>query len=67
MKKMDSEDEKLYNLLKEAVKECYEKDIDLISRSMEQDCVDRIFFYMQKMIYKDSKYKKYRNYNLDCE
>lgn len=64
---MNNEDENLFNLLKEAVKKCYEKDIDLINRSMEQACVARIFFYMQEMIYNDPKYKKYVDYNLDCE
>ena len=64
---MNSEDEKLFNLLKEAVDECYKNDWELVSRSMEQACVARIFFYMQEMIYNDLKYKEYRDYNLDCE
>ena len=64
---MNSEDEKLFNLLKKSVDKCYKNDKELIDRSMEQACVARIFFYMQEMIYNDSKYKEYRNYNLDCE
>ena len=64
---MNSEDEKLFNLLKKSVDKCYKNDKELIKRSMEQACVARIFFYMQEMIYNDSKYKEYRNYNLDCE
>ena len=63
---MNSEDEKVFNLLKKAVEKCYKNDWVLIERSMEQACVARIFFYMQEMIY-NLEFNEYINYNLDCE
>ena len=64
---MNSEYEKVFNLLKKAVEKCYKNDRVLIERSMEQACVARIFFYMQEMINNNQKFNEYRNYNLDCE
>lgn len=61
-------DQILINLLKEAVEKCYQNDKNLIDRGgMEQACVARIFYYMQDLIYHDSRYVFFKNYNLDCE
>lgn len=54
-------------MLKEAVKECYEKDYLLIEQSMEQASVARIFYYMQNLINTDESFACLRKNNLDCE
>lgn len=66
--KKHTNDQILINLLKEAVEKCYRSDKNLIDRGgMEQACVARIFYYMQDLIYHDSRYVFFKNYNLDCE
>ncbi len=60
-------DELLIALLKEAVKECYEKDYLLIEQSMEQASVARIFYYMQTLINSDEEFTCLRKNYLDCE
>lgn len=57
----------LITLLKEAVEKCYENDISLIERSMEQACVARIFFYMQCLICDDERFTFFKKLSLDCE
>ena len=59
--------ELLITLVKEAVKKCYTDDKTLIERNMEQASVARIFYYMQRKIDTNIKFKQLREYNLDCE
>ena len=59
--------ELLITLVKEAVKKCYIDDKTLIERNMEQASVARIFYYMQRKIDTNIKFKQLREYNLDCE
>lgn len=66
MKPMSRKD-LLITLLEEAVNKCYENDKTLIDRSMEQASVARIFYYMQRTIDTDDKFKQFREYSLDCE
>lgn len=58
-------EEKLFNLLQEAVNYCYENDMELINMGMEQASVARIFYYMQTLI--NTTYTEFTDYNLDCE
>ena len=60
-------DELLIELLKEALEECYKKDILLIEHHMEQASVARIFYYCQNLINNDERFVCLRKYNLDCE
>lgn len=62
-----SKTELLITLVKEAVDKCYANDKTLIDRSMEQASVARIFYYMQRKIDTNIKFKQFREYNLDCE
>lgn len=59
--------ELLITLVKEAVDKCYTNDRTLIERNMEQASVARIFYYMQRKIDTNNKFKQLREYNLDCE
>ena len=57
----------LITLLKDAVAKCYQNDMTLIDRSMEQACVARIYYYMQNLINTKEIYTQLKDYNLDCE
>lgn len=57
----------LITLLNEAVDKCYQNDLELIERSMEQASVTRICIYMQTLINNDNRFTDLRSYNLDCE
>ncbi len=59
--------ELLLTLLHESVEECYRNDFTLIEHSMEQACVARIFYYMQKALKQDRRFDSFSRYNLDCE
>ncbi|MBQ3318970.1 MAG: hypothetical protein IJG75_00425, partial [Spirochaetia bacterium] len=49
------------------VQECYEKDMSLVKRGMEQASVARIIYYMQTLINTDDRYERLREYIVDCE
>ena len=53
-----------FKVLKAAVGLCYCNDKSLIDRGMEQACVARIFYYMQKIAEDESLLSEY---NIDCE
>lgn len=57
----------LLDLLKTAVSKCYADDKTLIDRGMEQASVARIFYYMQKLIAEEDRFKVFNNYSLDSE
>ena len=59
--------ELLLTLLHESVEECYRNDFTLIERSMEQSCVARIFYYMQKTLEEDKHFVSLSSCNLDSE
>lgn len=59
--------ELLLTLLHESVEECYANDRSLIERRMEQSCVARIYYYMQKAIDFDDRFIDLRDFNLDSE
>ncbi len=54
-------------LLQSAIQRCYENDNCLIKRNMERASVSRIFLYIHKLINEDSRFKEFKEYNLDCE
>jgi len=58
---MSTDDKKklLLNLLKKAVKTCYENDGCLIERSMERASMARIYYYLQKALEKDERFNSY--------
>lgn len=64
---MSISDVLLKDLLRKAVEKCYEKDMTLIERGMEQASVARIFYYMQNFIDYDEMYARLKAYDLDCE
>lgn len=53
-----------FDVLKTAVGLCYRNDKSLIDRGMEQACVARIFYYMQKIVEDEFLLPEY---NIDCE
>lgn len=56
---------KLKYMLTEAIDTAYRNDHDLFTRGgLEQSCVFRIGYYLQKLIDNDNEL---HNYNLDCE
>ena len=64
---MSISDRLLKELLQKAVQECYEKDMSLVERGMEQASVARIIYYMQTLINADDRYECLREYIVDCE
>ena len=59
--------ELLLTLLQKSVEKCYMNDLPLIERSMEQSCVARIFYYMQKTLEEDKHFVSLSSCNLDSE
>lgn len=57
----------LLSVLQESVDKCYQNDIVLINRSMEQASVARIYYYMQNALLEDSSFEDFSEYFLDCE
>jgi hypothetical protein len=58
----------LLTLLEESVKKCYTHDKSLITRGgMEQACVARIYYYMQRALEQDRRFELFSGYNLDNE
>ena len=57
----------LLTVLRESVDKCYQNDLSLIDRGMEQASVARIFFYMQEALQYDNRFESLKHYNLDSE
>lgn len=57
----------LYRILNLSIEQFYCHDKVLIELGMEQACVARIFYYMQRLIDLNDEFKIFSKYNLDCE